>query len=84
MQSLLRWSIENSSSTTTAPRTDLDPGVIDAILGKPDAEQMKEDLALAVDEGRPEEERMDALDHLEMVRFSAVVSWLTSTYVAVV
>lgn len=73
MQSLLRWSIENTSSTPTAPRTDLDPGIIDAILGKPDAEQMKEDLAIAVDEGRTEEERVDALDHLEMVCFCAVV-----------
>lgn len=75
MQSLLRWSIENSTdaSATTARRTDLDPGIIDAILGKPDAEQMKEDLALALDEGKTEEERVDALDHLEMVRVSSTL-----------
>ncbi|KAH9980635.1 hypothetical protein BJV77DRAFT_1146287 [Russula vinacea] len=52
MQSLLRWSIENSSSDVASPptrRTDLDPGVIDAILGRPDSELMKEALAKAQD-----------------------------------
>ena len=74
MQSILRWSIENSTSqdvTTNdnAPvvRKDLDPGIIDHILGKPDSEQMKDDLAVVVDSNRSDEERVEALDHLEMV-----------------
>ena len=46
MDALLRWSIENSSRGTVSggpdiPKQPLDPGIIDAILGKPDAEQMK-------------------------------------------
>jgi hypothetical protein len=74
MQSLLRWSIENSSphdasqsNSSPAGRNDLDPGIIDAILGRPDAELMKEDLAIALDASKSEDERVDALDHLEMV-----------------
>lgn len=73
MQSLLRWSIENSStqdgtqSNTPAVRKDLDPAVIDAILGRPDAELMKEDLSVALDSSRSEDDRVDALDHLEML-----------------
>jgi hsp70-interacting protein len=74
MQSFLRWSIENSSSqgesqSNSAPavRSDLDPGIIDTTLGRPDAELMKEDLAVALDS---EDNRVDALDHLEMVRYS--------------
>lgn len=70
MESLLRWSIENSgpSAGPPQPRTDLDPGVIDAILGKSDVELMKEDLAVAIDPHRSEDARVEALDHLEMVR----------------
>lgn len=47
MESLLRWSIENSTTEESGarpppePRKDLDPGIIDAILGKPDAVLMK-------------------------------------------
>ena len=37
------------------------------ILGKPDAVQMKEDMAVAVDPTKSEDERIEALDHLEMV-----------------
>jgi ATP:corrinoid adenosyltransferase len=76
MQSLLRWSIENSSNdndgsaTGAAPRrTDLDPGIIDAILGRPDAELMKEALAKARDASLDEDARLTALDELEMVRY---------------
>ncbi|KAF7795103.1 hypothetical protein EIP86_006248 [Pleurotus ostreatoroseus] len=70
MQSLLRWSIENSESGAPPPPNDqskLDPGIIDAILGKPDAESMKEALAIAVDEKRDEEDRLQALDDFEML-----------------
>ena len=78
MQSLLRWSIENSSNdadSSAAPNgaatrrmTELDPGVIDAILGRPDAELMKEALAKAQDTSLDEDARLTALDDLEMVR----------------
>ena len=76
MQSLLRWSIENSTPLDSAAATDrppvenknLDPGIIDMILGRPDAELMKEDMSLAVDANRSEDERISALDHLEMVK----------------
>lgn len=89
MESLLRWSIENSTPSTStaatststattsdgtpapppAPRKDLDPAIIDAILGRSDAELMREALgaALDVEGGRGEEERVGALDDLEMV-----------------
>ncbi|EPQ55957.1 Fes1-domain-containing protein [Gloeophyllum trabeum ATCC 11539] len=73
MQSLLRWSIEHAGAPSqdgSAPRPEpkkLDPEIIDMILGKPDAEQMKEKLAVAVDEGRSEEERVQALDDFEML-----------------
>ena len=75
MQSLLRWGIENSNydndgpATGSAPiRTDLDPGIIDAILGRPDAELMKEALEKAQDASLDEDARLAALDNLEMVR----------------
>ncbi|PCH43151.1 nucleotide exchange factors-like protein [Wolfiporia cocos MD-104 SS10] len=74
MESLLRWGIQNSatgSDSTPAdaapPRRDLDPGIIDAILGKSDSELMKEALAVAVDESRDEDERIQALDDFEML-----------------
>ncbi|KAJ7596496.1 armadillo-type protein [Mycena floridula] len=72
MESLLRWSIENTTPAApgAAPplvRKDLDPGVIDLILGKSDAVLMKEDLEAAVDPKRAEHERIHALDHLEML-----------------
>ena len=70
MQSLLRWSIENSSNDVPSPparRTDLDPGIIDAILGRPDSELMKEALAKAQDASLDESARLTALDDLEMV-----------------
>lgn len=68
MQSLLRWGIQNS--TQEAPPVDrqkLDPGIIDMILGRPDSELMKECMAIALDESRLEEDRIDALDQFEMV-----------------
>ncbi|KAI0799606.1 nucleotide exchange factor Fes1-domain-containing protein [Irpex lacteus] len=73
MESLLRWSIENSTpaepgaSQPPQPRKDLDPAIIDMILGKPDAERMKEMLAIAVDDTKSEDERLDALDEFEML-----------------
>ncbi|KAH9068074.1 nucleotide exchange factors-like protein [Lactarius deliciosus] len=76
MQSLLRWGIENSSSnvdSSAAPSVsaqrmaELDPGVIDAILGRPDSELMKEALAKAQDASLDEDARLTALDDLEML-----------------
>jgi len=73
MQSLLRWSIENSTPRQDGDRQPvtqqqkLDTGIIDMILGRPDAEQMKEDVSAASDESKSEDERLAALDHLEMV-----------------
>lgn len=71
MQSLLRWGIENTESGAPPPpvqQNKLDPGVIDMILGKPDSELMKEALSIAVDDKREEDDRLQALDDLEMVR----------------
>ncbi|KZP01828.1 Fes1-domain-containing protein, partial [Calocera viscosa TUFC12733] len=78
MESLLRWSIENTdvsspehtASLQTAAHSrmqNLDPGLIDAILGKPDAVKMKESMALASDTGRTVSERLQALDDLELL-----------------
>lgn len=86
MQSILRWSIEHSSpmdtsATDNPPRKDLDPGVLDFILGKPDSEQMKEDMAVATDVNRSEDERIAALDHLEMVSYNyAKIRRITLTF----
>ncbi|KAI0292991.1 armadillo-type protein [Multifurca ochricompacta] len=74
MQGLLRWGIENSTTgddpNTVVPltrRTDLDPGIIDVILGKPDSELMKTALANAQDSSLDEDARSMALDDLEML-----------------
>ncbi|KAJ3557631.1 hypothetical protein NM688_g1371 [Phlebia brevispora] len=70
MQSLLRWSIENSDPNAPrqpAQQQKLDSEIIDMILGKPDSELMKEALAIAVDEKRDEDERLQALDNFEML-----------------
>ena len=80
-RSVLRWAVEHSDPqpSDTASQggqrslKDLDPGIVDAILGKPDSEQMKEDMAVATDPSKSEDVRIAALDHLEMVRFSFVV-----------
>lgn len=81
MQSLLRWSIENSpagagtgsnngdsSNGQHAQPRQIDPEIIDAILGKPESELMKEALAVAVDTEKNEDDRLQALDNFEMVR----------------
>ena len=72
MESLLQWGIANSaphdpSAPPPAPRPDLDPAIIDHILGKPDAQLMREALARALDEQESDEARVGALDDFEMV-----------------
>ncbi|KAG1807143.1 armadillo-type protein [Suillus subaureus] len=70
MQSLLRWSVENSTpSTGPTPTTTnkLDPGIIDHILGKPDAQLMREALIVGIDERQTEDDRLQAFDDLEML-----------------
>ncbi|OJA13184.1 hypothetical protein AZE42_05607 [Rhizopogon vesiculosus] len=69
MQSLLRWGVENSSAGAPppVPRKDLDPGIIDHILGKSDAQLMKEALGVAVNESQIEDDRLRALEDLEML-----------------
>jgi len=72
MESLLRWGIENSTVSpdgeTVVPQgKDLDPAIIDQILGRPDALLMKEALDIAVDEKQSIDARIQALDDLEML-----------------
>ncbi|KAF8346515.1 adenyl-nucleotide exchange factor [Amanita rubescens] len=70
MQSLLTWSIQNSTQGQQGPSVDqqkLDPEIIDMILGRPDSQLMKESLAIALDENRSEDDRIDALDQFEML-----------------
>ncbi|CAE6368716.1 unnamed protein product [Rhizoctonia solani] len=73
MESLLKWSLENTPADEphvppTAERMkELDPAIIDMILGKSDAVVMKEKLAIAQDESREEDERVEALDDFEML-----------------
>lgn len=77
MQSLLRWSIENSPASgqqdgdggqqASAQPRQIDPAIIDTILGKPESELMKEALAVAVDTEKSEDDRLQALDNFEMV-----------------
>lgn len=70
MESLLRWGIEHSSPgerAAVSDRRDLDPAIIDYILGKPDAQLMKEALDVALDVSKDEEQRIAAMDDLEMV-----------------
>ena len=71
MDGLLRWSIEHSTPRSAdAPppaRNDINPEIIDYILGKPDAVLMREALKIARDENRDEDARVQALDHFEML-----------------
>lgn len=70
MESLLRWGIEHSTpgeAADASKRSDLDPAIIDHILGKPDAQLMKEALEVALDVSKDEDQRIVAMDNLEMV-----------------
>ncbi|KAL5533241.1 FES1 [Sanghuangporus sanghuang] len=77
MQSLLRWSIENSQSGQDgAPQSEqqqsqqprqFDSEIIDAIMGRPDSELMKEALEKATNEQSSEDTKLQALDDFEML-----------------
>ena len=57
-----------SADITSGKRPDLaDPALYNAIMGKSEAQMMQEELAVAVDEGRTEQDRCTALDNFEMV-----------------
>ncbi|KAG8852544.1 hsp70 nucleotide exchange factor fes1 [Tulasnella sp. 330] len=70
---LLDWATQNTpdkndpSYVPPRPMEKLDPGIIDMILGKPDAVKMKDALAIAIDGSKSEAERVNALDEIEMV-----------------
>lgn len=64
----MRWGIEHSNpGDRPAEKRDLDPAVIDHILGKPDAQLMKEALDVALDVSKGEDQRIAAMDDFEMV-----------------
>ncbi len=74
MQSILQWSLQHSTPLDSAANDrppvshkKIDTGIIDMILGKSDAELMKEDITVATDVTKSEDDRLAALDHLEMV-----------------
>ena len=74
MDTLLQWSIKNSTPLDSTlddhlpvQSQDLNPEIINMILGKPDAELMKEDMAVLIDPIHSKDNRINALDHLEMV-----------------
>jgi hsp70-interacting protein len=71
MDSLLRWSIEHSTPRSVdAPppvRNNIDPEIIDHILGKSDAVLMKDAIKIALDQNLDEGARTRALENLEML-----------------
>ncbi|KDN47754.1 Fes1-domain-containing protein [Tilletiaria anomala UBC 951] len=57
-----------SADIAAGKRPDLsDPNLYQAIMGKSEAQMMQEELAVALDEGRREEDRCTALDNFEML-----------------
>ncbi|ORX76074.1 Fes1-domain-containing protein, partial [Basidiobolus meristosporus CBS 931.73] len=75
MDKLLQWAIVNQATESEdAPSQSkpvqmekLDPGIIDAILGKDDATRMKECMTAIKDENTPLEAKEIAFDDLEML-----------------
>ncbi|CAG8571782.1 1436_t:CDS:10 [Scutellospora calospora] len=72
MEKLLKWSIENTDPSnvqqqpTTQEKNKLDPEIIDLILGKSDAVQMREAVEAVSDPETTLEDKRIALDNLEM------------------
>ena len=57
-----------TSDILSGKRPDLaDPGLYDAIMGKSEAQMMREELTVAVDETRSVDDRCTALDNFEML-----------------
>lgn len=78
MDALLKWSVANTdpnapsaeqiaADVQAGKRPDLDPKILDTIMGKSEAQMMQEELAVAVSENRSEDDRETALDNFEMV-----------------
>ncbi|CAO1632398.1 unnamed protein product [Sympodiomycopsis kandeliae] len=78
MDALLKWSMRNQDPSGPSPdqimtdlkdgkRPDLDPKVLDAMMGKSEAQMMQEELSVAVNQNRSEEDRAVALDNFEML-----------------
>ncbi|PVV02411.1 hypothetical protein BB560_003136 [Smittium megazygosporum] len=74
MEKLLQWAVINSKTEKDAPQSenpastqDLDPAVIDAILGKPVSEQMLEIMDYLENPDSPLEGKINELDNLEML-----------------
>ena len=80
-QELLKWGLAHSTSTASGPsveqisadiesgrRPDLaDPKLYEAIMGKSEAQMMREELAVAMDPARTVQDRCTALDNFEML-----------------
>ncbi|WFD30858.1 hsp70 nucleotide exchange factor fes1 [Malassezia sp. CBS 17886] len=81
-EELLQWGLRNapqnpdgssslaqvSKDMADGKRPDLaDPGLYDAIMGKSEAQLMQEELGVAVDTKRSEDDRCTALDNFEML-----------------
>ncbi|CAG8477764.1 14313_t:CDS:10 [Acaulospora morrowiae] len=69
MDKLFQWSVENSESSNETPQTlnNLDPEIIDHILGKSDAVRMKEIVEIVLDPKETVDSKENALDDLEML-----------------
>ncbi|PWN28433.1 Fes1-domain-containing protein [Jaminaea rosea] len=78
MDALLKWSVENSnesgpsaaeivSDVQAGKRPDLDPKVLEAMMGKSEAQMMTEELRSALDTSRSVDDRETALDNFEML-----------------
>ncbi|CAO1624917.1 unnamed protein product [Jaminaea pallidilutea] len=78
MDALLKWSMRNqdpnappaseiAEQLAQGKRPDLDPSVLDAMMGKSEAQMMQEELAVAVNEKRSDDDRATALDNFEML-----------------
>ena len=77
MDELLRWSILNSTTENKgnadrktqplAQNSSLDPGIVDAILGKNDAVQMQENLAVILSQETSLEEKEVAFENFELL-----------------
>jgi hsp70-interacting protein len=78
LNSLLRWSVEQTpvrgpSDPLPRPISNLDPAIIDALIGKSDAKRMQEIVSAIEEPELSPDQRDEAWDELEMVRISFLV-----------